>query len=220
MFHNYSYSLIRNDLYSESSGMQWMISIPKIRAIQTSFDMSHSFSFSYYRNASESISYANLSNIESGGKAWYGVYRPRRYQDWDLMSKVNSITHIPRIGFVVTLQADVFWRSETMTLGAYQVPIAYLDQHFNRVEIPEFDPQNKDYNYLLGSSDASRRTNPPWSYANLSLSVAKEIRKNIRLSVHAFNVFNVRHQYYNPISDQVTSYVDAMSIGGQISIRL
>jgi len=197
-----------------------MVSIPKIRTIQTSFDISNSFSFSYYRAASESITAANLSYITAGGKAWYGIYQPRQYQDWDLMSKVSSITHIPRIGFVVTLQADVFWRSETMSLGTYQIPVAYYDQDFNRVEIPVFDENNTDYNYLLGSSDAARRTNPPWSYVNLSLSVAKEIRKNIRISVHANNVLNIRHHYYNPISDQVTSYVYPMSIGGQIAIRL
>ncbi|TDQ11629.1 TonB-dependent receptor [Pedobacter metabolipauper] len=214
-----SYFTSANDLNSDNYGAEWSISTKKIKAIETSFSLNTSFSYSLSKNQFTSVIKANDLYINDDNKAWFGIYNADKAESYAIMSKLTTTTHIPKLGFVVNLLTDVFWQKQSGTLNASYLPIAYLDKNLVRYEIPVFDANDKDYNYLATSSRANSTTKQPFVYANLSVRVAKEIGKNIRMSVNAYNVFNIRNRYYNPNSDSVTTYTYPVSVGAELSVK-
>lgn len=210
---------VGNDLNSKNYGIEWGISTQKIKAIQTSFNINTSFNYSIYKNLAERTVPTSQSNIESGKIAWFGVYPANEYSDWNLMSKISVITHIPKLGFVVNLLADISWQESHKTLADSHLPIAYLDKDMNRYEIPSFDRNNPEYGYLNLSTAANSKTKLPFSYMNLSLRISKEIKQKIRLSVNAYNFLNLRYRYYNPDNNTVTTYSYPTSVGAELSIK-
>ncbi|WP_262512050.1 TonB-dependent receptor [Pedobacter nutrimenti] len=214
-----SYYTPNNSLSSNNYGAEWFISTKKIKTIETSFNLTTTFSYSSSKNASETIQQAAANYISNSYKAWFGVYPSARTEDYSISSKLTTTTHIPKLGFVVNFLADIFWVKQQRVLKMGYLPIAYLDRQLKRYEISEFNPDNTDYNYLALSSSANSKTTQPFVYANLSIRVAKEISKFIRMSVNAYNVFNIRNRYYNPNSNSVINYTYPVSVGAELSIK-
>ncbi|RXK85654.1 TonB-dependent receptor [Filimonas effusa] len=214
-------SRIENVLTSQNYGADWTVSIRKIRAIQTSFDINTSCSYSRSFTDAPQIRSASDNDIALGKKAWYALYHPQKRENLSVMSKLNSITHIPKLGFVVNISADFFWAKRNFSDGIIQYPYAYLDQDLAYHEIKTFEPSNPDYGHLatldLNASDASQ----PFIYGNLSLRISKEIKKNMRFSVNAYNVFNLRPKYEGFINGSYTSviYNAPVSLGAEFSIK-
>ncbi|MDQ7948990.1 MAG: TonB-dependent receptor [Pedobacter sp.] len=214
-----SISTVGNDLSSKNYGLEWGVSLKKIAAIQTSFDINTSFSYSTYHNAATRIVPASQNNIDLGKKAWFAIYPANNYQDWNLMSRVSTSTHIPKLGFVVNLLADIAWQTVSKTDYSSQIPIAYMDRYLNRYEITAFDPKNADYGHLALSSLANSKSKLPFSYVNMSLRIAKEIKQKIRIAVNAYNFLNIRYRYYNPDNNSVSTYSYPTSVGAELSIK-
>lgn len=217
---NLSLNSIVNSLKSSSSGIEWFINLPKIRSIQTTLNFVNSFTYSDFQNNLRRINPATAANIASGGIAWYGIYEPLKYVNWTARTKINSTTHIPKLGFYVNFNLDVSWDTRVKNTASYNIPIAYIDQY--DVEHPittNIDPNSKELGYLvLNDTDASEGKQP-FAYANLSMQVAKEIKKRIRFSLNAYNVLNARARYYNPLTESVTYYNNTVSVGAQLSIK-
>lgn len=214
-----SVSNVGNDLISQNYGIEWGLQGKVIPAIGTSFNVNTSFSYSKYKNLRERIAPTSQENIDAGRPAWFGIYPAHQYEAWDLMSKISSTTHIPRLGFVVNLLADVYWQEVTQTLANSYQPIAYLDKDMNRFEIQNFDPNDPNYGYLALTSAANSRVDLPFVYANLSLRISKEIKEKIRLSVNAYNFLNLRYRYFNRDTNSVMTYSYPTSVGAEISIK-
>ncbi|TDO24493.1 TonB-dependent receptor [Pedobacter duraquae] len=210
---------VANDLNSKNYGLEWSISVPKIRAIETSINLNNSFSYSDFKNATERVLPAEQVYIDLGRKAWFGVYPPTAYTNWNLMTKISTTTHIPKLGFVVNFLADVTWQTETKTQLTNVIPTAYLDEKLTRYEIPVFDATNPDYGFLKMSSDANTKTSLPFPVANLSVRISKEIRQKIRFSVNAYNFLNIKTQYLNPNTGSKITYSTPTSVGAELSIK-
>lgn len=214
-----SVSNVGNDLISKSYGLEWGLRSPVFSAIETSISMNTSFSYSKFRNLNERMVPTSQQNIDAGRPAWFGIYPAHQYKAWDLMSKISTTTHIPQLGFVVNLLADVYWQEVTQTLANSYLPIAYLDKEGRRFDIKNFDPNDPQYGYLALTSAANSRTDLPFAYANLSLRISKEIKEKIRLSVNAYNFLNLRYRYFNPNTNTVMTYSYPTSVGAEISIK-
>ncbi len=210
---------VGNDLNSKNYGIEWGISTKKITAIQTSFNINTSFSYSIYHNSAERTIPTDQNNIELGKKAWFGIYPANEYSDWNLMSKISATTHIPKLGFVINLLADIAWQESHKTLANSYLPIAYLDKDMNRYEIPSFDRNNPEYGYLNLTTAANSKTRLPFSYMNTSLRISKEIKQKIRISVNAYNFLNLRYRYYNPYTNKVITYSYPTSVGAELSLK-
>jgi outer membrane receptor protein involved in Fe transport len=208
---------IENSLSSKNYGAEWFISTKKIRTIQTSFDLNTSFTYSDFINNAPAIIPAGESYIALKKKAWYGIYPPLRNKNLAAMSKINSVTHISKLGFVVNLSADIFWLQRLIAVGRYQYPYAYLDQNLTYYAIKNFDPANTDYGHLVLSTEKDSEANIPFVYANLSIRVSKEIKKSIRFSVNAYNVLNIQPKYSNATS--TVTYNNPLSVGAEFSIK-
>lgn len=220
-FKNYYVGIntVGNTLNSSNMGIEWAFSLKKIQAIQTSVSLNNSFSYSHYKNGFVRTIPVDRGLIELGKTAWFGIYPPDEYTDWVAMTKINTTTHIPKLGFVVNLMADVTWQTVRKTLGDANQAFAYLDKNLDRFEIPSFDPTNPDYGHLLITSASNTRLSLPFPIANLSISIAKEIKKKIRFSVNAFNLLNVKTRYLNPVTNNVIEYATPTSVGAEISIK-
>jgi len=212
-------SIVTNNVSSKNTGVEWFISTRKIKSIQTSFSFNSSLSFSDFYNAGNFVTIAREDDINAGKMAWYGVYSARQYKNTNLTSKINSDTHIPSLGLVVSLYYDFVWRKDVNVLGNNQYPIAYIDKDANYYPIENFDVNNPDYGHLLRSNDVSSLRKLPFMYGNFSMRLSKEIKNKIRFSVNAYNVFNLKSDYYDDIAKKVYNYILPINIGAELSIK-
>ena len=210
---------VGNSTNSDNYGLEWSISSKKIKAIETSITLNNSINYSYFKLSEESMRQTNQAMIDAGKKAWIAIYAPTELVNWNLMSKVSTATHIPQLGFVINLLADISWMTRQKTNQATNRPIAWMDKDLNRYEIPVFDPQNEDYGHLEDKSNSDSEVSIPFPVANLSIRIAKEIRKKIRLSINANNFLNVKTRYYNPITQSVQTLSVPTSVGAELSIK-
>ncbi|RZK78885.1 MAG: TonB-dependent receptor [Pedobacter sp.] len=210
---------IGNDLNSKNIGLEWSISSKKIKAIETSINLNNSFSYSYYKNNSNRTIPVSQLYIDQGKKPWFGIYPPNEFIDWNFMTKISTTTHIPELGFVVNLLSDISWQNIRKNLSNNRIPFAYLDRNLVRTDIPVFDSNNDEYNFLALTSGQESRTILPFPVANLSARISKEIKKKMTLSVNAYNIFNVKTRYYNPATNTLTIYSTPTSVGAELSIK-
>ncbi|RZK26657.1 MAG: hypothetical protein EOO43_02155 [Flavobacterium sp.] len=212
-------NIISNNVSSENYGIEFQVSTKKIKQIQTSFSFNSVCNYSTYHNSGYTLRQASLQDILANKKAFYAIYNASENVDYNIISRLNTDTHIPKLGFVVSLILDVTWQRHNENLRAYDLPIAYIDKNYQYYNIDTYDPNNTDYNHFkpLGLADTEGRL--PFSYANLSMRLSKEIKKRIRFSINAYNVFNIQPQYYNPTSQRIITYNDPLSIGAEFSIK-
>jgi ferric enterobactin receptor len=212
--------IIDNSAQSDNYGIEWFLSTKKITAIQTSLNMNTSFSYSRYNNLGYTINEAGINFREQGKKAWYGIYPANKSSNLDITTKISTDTHIPKLGFVVSVLIDIYWKNRRNVLDHSSEPVAYLDKDGNYYAIDQFDQHNPDYGYLaLIANQATTQQSPPFVYSNLSLRIAKEMNKKFRIAVYAYNFLNVMPKYYNSISNTFTSYNNPVNVGGELSFR-
>lgn len=212
---------ITNGLYTADYGLEWMLQTKDIRTIRTSFSLSAAFSYSQYDDRGDNRTIAvDRSFIDAGKPAWYGVYPAEKKRSWSLLSKVSSSTHIPKLGFIVRFMADIHWIETEDLPTDNNIPVGYLDQHLVYHPIKNFNENNPDIGYLKLVAGNAAYTTLHFPYANINMQVAKEIRKNLRVSISAYNVFNIRPQYYNEVTRVRTMYNSPLSVSAGLTVKL
>lgn len=212
-------SQVTNGVSSKNFGVEWLISTRKITAIETSISFNSVFNYSSYFNSGFTIREASLESILANRKAFYGIYEASKGIDYRVTSRINTDTHIPKLGFVVSLIVDMVWRDRNKDFNAYKNPIAYLDKEYNYYSIDNYDPTNLDYAHLLPLGQGDSEGGVAFPYANLSMRISKEIKKRFRFSINAYNVLNVQPQYYNKITSRTISYTEPLSVGAEFTIK-
>jgi ferric enterobactin receptor len=210
---------VTNNVTSENLGVEWLLSTKKIKEIQSSFNFNTAFNYSTSYNSGYLIRQAALEDILADRKAWYGIYKAGRSTNYSVKSRLNSITHIPKLGFVVNMILDMVWEDYFKSHNNNTYPYAYMDKYYSRYEIEQFDPSSSDYGHLkpIGAEESEGKL--PFSYANLSMSLSKEVKKRIRFSVNAYNVLNLQPTYYDAIAAKRRTYTTPISIGAEITIK-
>lgn len=213
-------SEVNNNARSDNYGIEWYLSTRKIDQLQTSFNFNTSLSYSKSSDIGNKIQAAGVGYLQDSYKAWYGIYPAQNSKNLSVMTKLSSDTHLPKLGFIVSLSLDVYWRTYTETLGQSNTPTGYLDKNLNYFPITNFDANNPDYGYLLLAPDAaSKLTDPPFVYTSLSLRVAKEIKNKVRISLSAYNFLDTEIKYYNPVSKTTKTYSSPVSVSAELSFK-
>lgn len=222
VYRDRGYLKVQNALNSYTYGVDWSISLNKINAINTSVSTSSSFILSEQNN-----DYYDIINLESpvninGENIWYVLHPPvsnnKRYV---FTSKLNTTTHIPKLGFVIMTNTDFFWmnKQKTKYTEDFQPALGYLDTDMR----PVFFTGSERYG-IPPRNVRSASTDQRIIYANFSVSVAKEISKRIRIAVTTYNTWNLHPQssYTNPDTgaEVITTYNSPLSITGGISLKL
>jgi len=219
-FHNYSDNSIQNAVSSNTYGFDWLVSTRNIPAINTSLTASTSFIL-----GDEDSRYLTMDKLASpltinGQNIWYLLFQPNSDDTkYKVTSKLSTNTHVPKLGFVVSTMLDVFWLSRTKGMGeAVIYAKGYVDTQGRQVLFEKGEQ-------LEGASKVREISSfeQPMAYANFNISVAKEIKKNLRISIAAYNVFDIRPEYttVNPTNNIETTviYNSPVSLTGSISIK-
>ncbi len=224
-YYDNSVNHIANVRSSYTYGFDWSLSTKKIKAIETSFLTSTSFILSRQDNG-DILEDTRLAQpvVIDGQNIWYALYNPLNSQQrYILTSKLNSTTHIPKLGFVIMTYMDINWMNKMSSLhtAATQPAIAYLDATMQRVWLT---PEQQAAGIIPGRDLSASSSEQRIVYANFSLSVAKEIGKKMRIAVTAYNTFNLRPQssFINPTNgiEVITRYNSPLSITGGVSFKL
>jgi ferric enterobactin receptor len=210
---------ISNVVNTDDYGAEIFINTKKIEQIETSFGVTTAIIYSKYHNSGERLFSADALKANQGGKAWWGIYKGNQYKNWAVNSKFTTTTHIPQLGFVVNIIADVAWLSSQSTLDDSNIPIAYLDKTLNRNAIENYSVSNPDYGYLGYVASSASYYKVPIIYGNVSMRIAKEIKQRIRLSISAYNVFNLMPRYENPEIQAIYVPNSPVSVSGELSIK-
>src|SRR5690606_39248787 len=108
-----------------------------------------------------------------------------------LMSKLNTVTHLSRIGFVLNFSADINWMAkQNVTSSLY--PTAYLDDDINYVKLTDELLSTEPFDRLVRTSTDASRLIQPMTFITMNLGVEKEIRKNFRINLRGYNIFDIR----------------------------
>lgn len=217
-----TYNTIENTESSYTYGFDWSVSIPRIPYIHTSLSTSTSYIISKENNVGNyDALYLKTPVSYQGNNIWYVLYDPQLYSKrYILTSKLNTTTHIPKLGFVIMTNTDIFWKNNYGSLhkNEYQEALGYLDQDMHMVFIergngPSLPPRNIEL-----TSGAQKII-----YANFSVSVAKEIGKKLRIAITTYNTFNSLLHRSDKTSngvEQIVYYNAPLSITGGISLKL
>lgn len=214
---------ILNSVRSDSYGLEWSLSTIQIKPIMTNFYLSHSVSYSYYFNDRERLRENTTGLTVDGIRATYFAYGPEESRQWSMMSKLTTSTHIPRIGFIVMMNADVHWMRLTLRdRSAYMQGSAIYNENLDRIDVSELSSPDAIPQYTTSTS-YNDETRQPIIYGVINLSVTKEIRKNIRIGISAYNAFNLRPQHvtYNEQTqaETITNYNSAPTVTGGVTIK-
>lgn len=217
-----SYNRIGNQENSYTYGFDWSISLDKIPLINTSISTSTSYIISK-ENSEDIYNYVDLKTPVPyhGQNIWQVLYSPlTQDKRYILTSKFNTTTHIPKLGFVVMTNTDIFWQNRFGSLykDTYQPAVGYLDPvSMQTVLLAGTSGPDLPARDLKLASSMQRII-----YASFNMSVAKEISRKIRIAITTYNTFNIRPQYTysNNGEEVITVYNSPLSITGGITIKL
>jgi len=221
-YYKNSFYKIENVKNSDNYGFDWSVNFNKIAAINTSISTSTSYILS-----KESNPILNVATLASpikinGQNIWYALYMPTSNDKKHVItSKLNTTTHIPKLGFVVMTNTDIYWASfrNSQYSDKLQPALGYLDQNSQMVLFA-----SGENNPIPPRNIALSTLEQKIPYAIFSMSVAKEINKRIRIAITTYNTFNVRpeYTYVDPDTGKSTTtvYGAPLSITGGISLKL
>ncbi|MDM1514641.1 TonB-dependent receptor, partial [Myroides odoratimimus] len=181
---NYSIRHMTNSVRSKSYGFDWTIATQKIKPLNMYLSLSNSLSYSEYYDQNPTYNEVSEESYKQDYGVYYTVFYPAKTKSLSLMSKLRLTYHIPKIGFIVTMNSDIFWfRKSLNTEQKYANEYLDIAMQPIQVELPEDIKQT--------ISTAGSNYEQPTFYV-INLNATKEIRKNIRIGINTYNFFNIR----------------------------
>ncbi|GAB3006543.1 hypothetical protein GCM10027051_02330 [Niabella terrae] len=191
-------SRMNNGLNSEDWGLQFSFQSKYIPVILTSLAIRAGYAVSRYTggNLSE-IVIPSESALAKGVR--YVEYPSRQRVSRESVLNFTTSTHIPTIGFIISVVADYQpllqqrWEAENI------YPLSYTMYTGEQIQLSRQEAESEELAYLRKGIDedtGERLTIPSRGFWTFNMRVAKEIGKRIRLSVSAFNVLNIKPKAY------------------------
>jgi ferric enterobactin receptor len=213
--YGYTFGVVENNLRTNNYGLELLARTPKLRALQTSFDLSTAYTNSNFLSAGQ-LSYmrkdplsAEFRDIEQI------VYQQADRNGQSALSTVSSTTHLSRLGLVVTLRGQLFWGSWSSRPESFQYAQGFYRPGGEYVAVSRSEQQNGLYQNLRNPI-SQEEEQQPFVYGNLHLRLAKELGKLARLSFFANNFLNLRPEQYNPTTEVLTVYNQEPTFGSEL----
>jgi ferric enterobactin receptor len=189
--YNLTYGRMANGTYNRTDGFELMLSTDKIRALQTSLNVSTAWYRSYYLNATQDVQVPEKPDLSK--EAIYGVYKNSERVTNTIKSTIVSTTHIPSLRMAIMFTGELFWMNKTKNLQSAVYPAGYYDRNGHYYVLTPEMAQSAPYAHLvLVPADQISTNRPPFVYPNIHLRLSKEIGNVLRFSFNAYNVFNIR----------------------------
>ncbi|WP_372774211.1 TonB-dependent receptor domain-containing protein [Mangrovibacterium sp.] len=211
-------SYYANALSSTTNGLEFSIQFPKIKATNTTINLSGSFLETKSRQTTPNI--ASSVSLTGAQKNRYGVYDNPAWQTTTSRSNLTIVQHIPEIKLLFTLIAETNWtyKREVVSIPS-PYPIAYYSNTGDYVEIPEELRSSEAYSDLYYSPDFYNDTPTP-TYFNFHLQVRKETKQGHNFSFYANN-FLWHNPTYTDSADKTINYLnDRITFGFGLNFKL
>ena len=214
-------NVIGNGLYSGDYGIEFIYSTKEFKKLATRLSISSAINYSEFDSRFvRDIEPVSEQAIRDGSEAVFAVYNYKTSKNATWNSTVSSITHIPQLGFTVNLSMDISLLQTRETPAGDNRAIGYYTREMTFIEIDPSRRADPAYDYLKRDLEVNLKDKLPFIYTALNVSIAKEIKKNIRLMVRGYNLFNIRPRYRKPGTNTYTVFNNPASITAGISIKL
>jgi hypothetical protein len=191
--YTYSYGVTQNSLRTNNYGLELLLHLNKVPALQTDFDLSTAYGYSAYLTKGQK-SYQTFTEAVATVRDIQLVERltPNQVSE-SLISTGSATTHLSRLRLLVTVRGQVFWGRWSRVQnneGYYQVTGFYRPNGEYVAVSPE-DLTSGPYQMLRTALSADERSQA-FTYGVLHLRLGKELGKFCRLSFFANNFLNLR----------------------------
>ncbi len=205
-FNFYGYEMT-NGAKSTSIGAEWMFNFNAIKAIKTNFSLINNIQYNTNQRSQPTRILLENNRIILPDKTsvTYVEYSPDHGSYLQVMSKINSSTHIPKIGFIVNFSGDVFWKERNKSTNSIY-PYAYYNSESRYFMVNENLLTNEQFLSLKRTSTDLIDEELPFVYTIINMSLAKEINKKFRINLNAYNLFNIRPEHFR-ISNSGTEII-------------
>ncbi len=216
--YNYNYRRVTNSLGTSNYGLELQLRTPKLRSLQTSFDLSSAFTSSrnFYTDGRVALTRQNAAAVASTGIE-YIAREPIVRQSSSAVSTLSSSTHLARLGLVVTLRGQLFWGVWSNNVSLTQDAIGFYRLGGEYVALTAEDYASGRYNNLRQDL-TDDLTQQNFIYGNLHLRLAKDLGKLCRLSFFANNFLNIRPEQYRTPTGAPTVYNQDPTFGSELVI--
>ncbi|MGV3539878.1 MAG: TonB-dependent receptor [Rufibacter sp.] len=212
------YSKFSNALTTKDYGIEVLLSTTKIRALQTSFNLSTSLYYS--EDTNPSLEVEEPSQYHYDRSALIGVYANPYSSGLEAISTLSSSHHLSKLGLLVNLRAQFFWDQWTENATGFNYPLAYYDINGQYHEIPVAERTNPEYAHLVKEPSEHGEQHQGRIYSNYHLKVSKEVRNVFRLSFYANNFLNYRPEYYDAAAEDLKILNQAPAFGMEVRLNL
>jgi ferric enterobactin receptor len=216
--------VVSNSLNSKTYGLELMLFSKKINVIATSFNVSGAYNRGSFNSLNERViplaeKYQQYKDLD----IVYGIFPSEYSRKQSLNTKIGTVTHLPKMGFVITLSADIYWMNDTYRPKLAGYPTAYINSSKETISlsgVPLTDPIFEQFKLQAADevNDKQRMV-----YGIINTSIAKEIGKNIRLTINAYNFLNLLPQHYRTTASgvvQSVNYTERVSVNAGLSFKL
>lgn len=187
-----------NHLFINTKGMEFDLSLGRVDAIRTSFQLNGA----WIRSDSYNNGYNFYDNSASGAsqRKHVAIYTPESStsHSQQFSTTLRATHNIPNIGFVITLTAQTVWsQSDWRTYRNDSIPIGYIsidDASVNMFGSGQYSTakslEEAGYGYMLQNVSHSAAIKESYSpYFCFNVNVTKEISDQFRVSFFANNMF-------------------------------
>ncbi|QVY65199.1 TonB-dependent receptor [Polaribacter sp. Q13] len=177
-------SVMNNNYYVATNGVEATISPKKIKATNTQFNFRYSYLESVVTNTGFDID--KSSYVVGDNSVRYGVYENNLTKAIRSFGTLTLIQHIPSLRFVLTLSAELNFKESSQYIGVGLYPFAYYDIDGTYIEIPEENRMDPEFDDLKRDRNSYTTTATPF-YSNFNLQIRKETKQGHSFSFYANN---------------------------------
>ncbi len=195
-----SYYQPRNNINRINKGVEFELSLGKIQATNTSFDINGAYTYTKSTNNNVYILQQNLAGRET---TRVGVFPAGRGTVYDrFLTTIRAIQHIPELSFLVTFSAQTIWMDRNRYVGYDSLPIGYIPYNQNNstsLQVINFSEQQRaaidptaDADIFLNINKATyikETWKPLWLF---NLKLTKEFKGGLNFSFFANNFIDHR----------------------------
>ncbi|PWD99608.1 TonB-dependent receptor [Marinilabilia rubra] len=181
----------QNTIETQTQGIELSMQFPKIKATNTSINLSGSYMKTHSENESPTL--RSAASLTGASKNRYGLYEQTSYNNYLSRSNVTIAQHFPELRMMISLvtEANLIKKREVEHFPS-EYPIAYYSIDGTYHEIPEAERSSPEYSDLLYSIDHTKQVPEP-SYFNFHIRIRKETKQG-----HSFSFYANNFLWYNP----------------------
>jgi len=208
-----------NNRTIENTGVEFQVNTPKIKGLNTSFNVSGAYirSYSFDDGIAIDANRAVFSNITPNRIAIYNSAFASVGKRFN--TSLRFISHIPGFKFVFSGLVQTVWLNNIRSASLSNFPIGFIDLAGNLVNIPEAQREDATFTDLrrVVSITLNNPDNQPplWLF---NIRMTKEFKKNLDFSFYINNFISDQGTYFNTISQTNVRRNQPLFFGAEFSL--